>query len=46
MYAWKRVYVEIDQMYKVGATIIREHIGDSDNLNNDWLYVDNTNPFL
>jgi len=44
MYAWKRIYVEVDKMYKSGACLTQTHTDDGDN-NNDWLFVDNTNSF-
>ena len=42
--AWKRVYLERDNMYKLGATIITAFTADADS-GNDFLDVDNTGDF-
>lgn len=42
--AWKRLYIEYDQMYKKGATIIERFEKDDDEMD-DEIFVDNTNDF-
>ena len=41
MVAWKRIYIEEDNMYKNGATIISDFATD-ENTNDDVIIVDNT----
>lgn len=43
--AWKRIYIEYDQMYQVGATVTETRLPDGDNADNDEITVDNTSDF-
>lgn len=42
--AWKRLYVELDLMYRYGATLVKQHNSDADS-DPDWLEVDNVDDF-
>lgn len=44
MTAWKRIYVEVDKMYKKGALLRTSYISDANN-NDDEILVDNVGDF-